>query len=517
MRSPWSVVVISCCIGIVLLVSCGDSTDPTQEAEIDGTWTGTWQSSVFTQSGQFFATLLRQETSLGGKITIPGIGMQNADVQGSIHGNSVTFGDIAGRIEFSGTIDDNAGSGTYVYPEEGDHGSWEAERADGSADGSNGELDLSFGLGGIVVSDVRCEVQDLATLPDGKILVAGNGLDLYSTKGDFMVIRYTAEGALDASFGANGIASVSIDGSSAHGTNFAVGPSGMISLSGKTLQDQAMVRFQQDGALDDAFGVGGILITDLDTSGGENPLGVLLSGTLIVAGTKDGHLIVSAYDSTGEPEESFGGDGSVTIDLGLAFEVADLCVLPDQRIVVAGSADRAAWVVRFTAEGVVDSTFGAHGTAMIDMGDEFVVAKIVDQPDGRLVMTGFAGDMFSPVFVMLRLATDGSLDGAFGSAGLVHEPDAGQIALFEKVGFPAVQADGKIVVASVGNMIFSLYRYTENGSRDMEFGTMGIVTTDLGSTGGWDHARAVCIQPNGRIVAAGCAGSAETALARYWP
>ncbi|HEX2713803.1 MAG TPA: delta-60 repeat domain-containing protein, partial [Candidatus Acidoferrales bacterium] len=64
---------------------------------------------------------------------------------------------------------------------------------------------------------------------------------------------------------------------------------------------------------------------------------------------------------------------------------------------------------------------------------------------------------------------------------------------------------------------FALARYNPDGSLDSTFGTGGKVTTDFG---GNDNARAVTIQHDGKIVAAGeafcCSLPTEVfALARY--
>src|SRR5439155_24908643 len=84
----------------------------------------------------------------------------------------------------------------------------------------------------------------------------------------------------------------------------------------------------------------------------------------------------------------------------------------------------------------------------------------------------------------------------------------------------ALQPDGKIVVAGTASYDtsddFGLLRYETNGSLEEGFGVGGKVTTDFG---GGDQARAVVIQPDGRIVAAGYTsigpGGRNYALARY--
>src|SRR5687767_15430873 len=66
------------------------------------------------------------------------------------------------------------------------------------------------------------------------------------------------------------------------------------------------------------------------------------------------------------------------------------------------------------------------------------------QPDGRAVVTGSVIDGRSNrYFGALRYLPDGSLDGSFGSGGLV----AADLGSFEDARAVALQRDGKVVVA----------------------------------------------------------------------
>src|SRR5438876_1184470 len=84
----------------------------------------------------------------------------------------------------------------------------------------------------------------------------------------------------------------------------------------------------------------------------------------------------------------------------------------------------------------------------------------------------------------------------------------------------AIQADGKIVAAGYavlsGNQHFALVRYNTDGTLDASFGAGGKVTTDFG--GGGQRPSAMGIQADGKIVAAGGAfvsGFTTFALVRY--
>ena len=104
---------------------------------------------------------------------------------------------------------------------------------------------------------------------------------------------------------------------------------------------------------------------------------------------------------------------------------------------------------------------------------------------------------------MVRYKTDGSLDGTFGSAGVVKTPIGDSDS--EARSF-VIQQDGKIVVAGdysngFNNDDFLIARYNTDGTLDNTFGTNGILTTPIGDFN--DDPRAVRIQDDGKIIVAG--------------
>ena len=116
-------------------------------------------------------------------------------------------------------------------------------------------------------------------------------------------------------------------------------------------------------------------------------------------------------------------------------------------------------------------------------------------------------------------AAPGDLDTSFGTGGKVTTGFSLGNGMAYSV---AIQADGKIVAAGIAGSDFALARYNSDGSLDTSFGTGGKVTTDFGPLG--SGASSVAIQADGKIVAAGSAGSdffatgklgSDFALVRY--
>lgn len=116
-------------------------------------------------------------------------------------------------------------------------------------------------------------------------------------------------------------------------------------------------------------------------------------------------------------------------------------------------------------------------------------------------------------------AAPGQLDPSFGAGGTVVTEFPSSYSGARAV---AVQADGRIVAAGfahTNNSIisdFALTRYDASGALDPTFGTGGRVRTDFG--GRFDEALAVAVQPDGRVVVAGSSSDAngsDMAVARY--
>jgi uncharacterized delta-60 repeat protein len=280
---------------------------------------------------------------------------------------------------------------------------------------------------------------------------------------------WAADSDLDPTFDGDGIVATSINNFN-HGNDLAIQPDGKIVVAGVTLSnpflDFAVTRYKPDGSLDQTFGTGGIVTT------------------------------------------SFGND---------AFGRA-VAIQSDGKIVVAGIAGVGCCskigVVRYNADGSLDSSFGSGGIVSTGVQDHAVAEDLVVQSDGKIVVVGFSlsSSPASGALLAVRYNSDGSLDDTFDSDGVfLSQQNTRGTAV-------TLQSDGKIVAAGLGNADgdFLIERLNTDGSPDPGFGTAGIVTTDI--NGDTDSAEDVAIQPDGKIVAAGWTTKQATvagALARY--
>jgi uncharacterized delta-60 repeat protein len=160
----------------------------------------------------------------------------------------------------------------------------------------NGTLDTTFGIGGKALTQIQdgSAAFDAAFQPDGKIVLAGYSNDTANSTSNIALARYTANGALDPSFGTGG---VSFTGSAGNGLYVAtqalvIQPNGKIIVCGYRSLPQfrtaAMVaRFNQSGTLDTSFGVGGYVLNKFFSTGNAvtNDMALQLDGKLITVGS----------------------------------------------------------------------------------------------------------------------------------------------------------------------------------------------------------------------------------------
>lgn len=220
--------------------------------------------------------------------------------------------------------------------------------------------------------------------------------------------------------------------------------------------------------------------------------------------------------TSGSLDPTFGAGGIVTTDIGTDNYGEELIIQSDGKIVAAGSSNSDFALVRYNADGTLDATFGTGGIVTTDIGNSSnSVVALGIQSDGRIVAAGYGNSSFA----LVRYNADGTLDTTFGASGIVTITDIGVVAL-------GIQSDGKIVAAGYyyngSNNDFALVRYNVDGTLDTTFGTGGIVTTDTGSVSDadTDTAHALYIQPDGKIVVAGDSNSSNSdfvIVVRYLP
>jgi uncharacterized delta-60 repeat protein len=141
---------------------------------------------------------------------------------------------------------------------------------------TDGDLDTTFGNGGLVISDMGGTEQAYGLSLDvvGRIVVAGSAYGSEtSTYHDFIVARYNIDGSLDSEFGSNGRVTTDFDSSHDQAEAVAIDQQGRIVAAGYsrshssalTGYDFAVARY--DGGATDADGDGLLDSDEVNTHG----------------------------------------------------------------------------------------------------------------------------------------------------------------------------------------------------------------------------------------------------------
>ena len=255
--------------------------------------------------------------------------------------------------------------------------------------------------------------------------------------------------------------------------------------------------------------------------------GKIVTAGQVSSGTKE-RFAVARYETTGDLDLSFSGDGKVQTKFGPLSGATSVAIQNNQKIVVAGwkvsgSQTRFA-LARYKINGHLDLNFGVNGNGKVTtpIGVNSGATSVAIQPDQKIVVTGNARVGGDDGFAVARYQTNGDLDTSFDNDGKVHTP----IGVYAYATSAAIQIDGKIVVAGMAsttpsNSRFALARYEPiNGGLDTSFGNGGTVTISFPGSPSNAGANSVAIQNDGMIVAAGYSGSGSNsrfALVRYDP
>lgn len=199
----------------------------------------------------------------------------------------------------------------------------------------NGMLDPTFGTNGTVEAPFGFNFpKEVLIQPDGKFLVFGEAFT--GTSFDFLVARFNTNGTLDNSFGAGGIVTTDINNGNDFGRAMALQPDGKFTIVGITASASVLVRYNPNGSLDSTFGTNGIVVAT--PAGIDSAIAIQQNGKIITAGNRNNAFAISRYNANGTLDTAFGNNGIVTTDMGNGFDyIAETLLQPDGKLVAAGS------------------------------------------------------------------------------------------------------------------------------------------------------------------------------------
>lgn len=426
-----------------------------------------------------------------------------------------------------------------------------------------GSADADFGIGGRRSHDFHDRddrIHAIRPLKNGRFLAAGHvvGPNVAGpgSSANFTIARFLPDGRIDPSFGQAGRREIDLGGGVDLATGVAILPDrSLVVVGNMSIQshaDLAIVKLTADGALDTSFGLangqGGRTGYNLLDLGGANihddgiAVAVQSTGRIVVAGiTLRPHgsfmyrrVAVARFNPDGQVDASFGGAGTGYVVLepffngegsdyvtGLALDGRDRLAADDSITVVGYTfARNNGFLARLTANGQLDPSFGtplpgggrsgrltlAHSVSGgVHSGVSSVAAARL-LADGRIAIAGTGGDRG---ITFMRLQADGAVDASFGTNGrtTIKFSDASRN---DEPYALAVQGNGRLVAAGYAinaatgapHKDFFLARVNADGSPDFGFGDgQARAVVSLAAT--TDEAYALAIEPSGKLLAGG--------------
>jgi uncharacterized delta-60 repeat protein len=243
----------------------------------------------------------------------------------------------------------------------------------------------------------------------------------------------------------------------------------------------------QAGQLDSTFATGGIFSDAINGGGFATTVALQPNGQIVVggqigseSGTQGG---VIRLNTNGTLDTTFGTKGVVTIQFAdVEGVVTGMAIQSNGQILVVGTGlPGFGSIVRLNTNGSIDTAFGTKGVVTLTI----TPGVLALQPNGEILVTGQSpGTTLSVTPLMQLYQSNGQLDTNFGTGGSAP--------LVVNASGIALQANGQIVISNGSTSA----GYNADGSLDTTFGISGQVSTV-------EAAAAVALQANGSIVTAG--------------
>lgn len=263
---------------------------------------------------------------------------------------------------------------------------------------ADGVIDTSFGTNGFSMDINFFEANKLVLLPDGKYLISGTGWAGSNRKA--MVRRHLANGAIDTSFGTNGVVTISMDVANSFGGSLFTLANGNILFTGYYQYVENSVTIKRlfltrllatNGSVDSTYGVNGYSSSDetisfkyakMEADASLTVLALRLTPTLESNYVRL-HIDPNGNVISGETLYFWGSGNAVTMQ-------------PDGKMLFAGSYIDAVegngancFFNRLNADGSTDTNFGTNGwlRKAFSAGNEDVLQIKVGN-DGKIYFVG---------------------------------------------------------------------------------------------------------------------------------
>ena len=321
-------------------------------------------------------------------------------------------------------------------------------------------------------------------LSDGKFMVVGD-FGAANNSGS-VIARFTEKGALDTTFGQPlGYVNDDFDpGEDDKLLDVIETADHKFLATGETGLDALIVKYNQHGVRDQGFWINGQIAFNFFLGGIDKfwQIHELPDGKIVVCGSTsetNGKGLLVKRQFNGFPDDDFGTNSIVEFDGAVTFR--GMFVFENEKIVVVGhqrGASDNVIIAKFNVNGSPDNTFGTTGLTVLNRNNGTAEGNAIRKTsDGKFIIVGRDGLNNGTGFIA-RFTAQGLLDTTFGTL-------SGLTLLTQSYLFWDCIIDQQERILAVGRTTANtqtssgiIARFLPNGQLDTTFGTGGYVMID---------------------------------------
>lgn len=289
---------------------------------------------------------------------------------------------------------------------------------------SNGLIDNTFGVNGsletpgLPTNFGSQRIRSLALQNDGKIVVTGYGAGTGIGTGGIGTVRYLPDGTLDSTFSGDGISIDNFSGTHSEAYDVKVQYDGKILVAGTFLTPAnnalGVMRYNSDGTIDNTFGLNGKYEFTHPDGIYAQDLFILPDHKILVTGAtflfNNNDILLLKLNEDGSLDTSFGTGGMVFTSISSNSENgAIILAQSDGKIIVGANSLSGILVLRYHADGTLDTGFGINGVGSILLSSQDGCNSIAFQSDGKIMVGGGASQTPHYYFLLARFDSSGVL------------------------------------------------------------------------------------------------------------
>jgi uncharacterized delta-60 repeat protein len=417
---------------------------------------------------------------------------------------------------------------------------------------ADGTPDSTFGTNGVAIVDfgpagggTRDSLWNIALDAQNRVVLFGSKARAGGSDSDRVVARLTSAGVVDTTFnsmvmppGTPGFHTLNIANLGDNARAGIVQPDGKIVSAGYTSQPTGvgtqsankvvLLRLNDNGTPDTTFGVQGVVNSApfVPAEPTTTPWGMaeaygaayqagkyVTTGYGRAASSGPVDMVSFRYTAAGVLDTTWGTNGIVSLDI-VSLDDRGRAVTtipdPDNRVVIGGSGIPMtagvidAMLVRLTPNGAPDTTFAPNGYRLFDFGrtDEAFYGVAVSPDKNWIAAAGYRAGGMEDDDAVLALVPLAAGAAEFAMAVPLSETANDR---FWNVTFDAnnkAVATGFSVAAGTDTQMV-VARFNTDGTRDTTFGAGGLVVKNVVTAGNVEAARGIAVQSDGKIVIAG--------------